>query len=1344
MSPDEPRKFREDVFPMELVEIFRRRWKISRDHPLEDGKPQALPAPIKEFDEAEKKLHDAEKPAPLARAMDAILGWVRAILPKGKIKQDVTSIEDIRADVQIKRRALAAEFPPSVRHGLIGLAFSGGGIRSATFNLGILQSLADLGILRFFDYLSTVSGGGYIGSWFSAWIWHERNSSRGGFAAVETQLKPALSARKRGKEEAPPVSTVGKYPPECGPDPIFHLRRYSNYLTPRLGVFSQDTWSAIAIYVRNLLLIQLILIPALAAVLLLPRILVKAFFEVSPEFCLWIPALALLVAVLIMLVSISSALNRLKKPKGEHFQLLDFQYRILAPAIVASLIFSWLFGAQKNHLQTLLDPLRWLRQWLPSAPVNMLLRTLPLDTCAFLYWGLALGLLNVAVYLICAVCHEGEFRGVRIYSDFLSGLIGGVLLYALLHFGLWRWRLVDMVSFGPPLFLIAFLLAITVQVGLRAGTESDAAREWRASMGAWLLIYVLFWGGLFAISFYGPLGWEHLGEWAKTKTTLITAWLGSTLAAVFAGKSPSTGTPGNPSKLEWVIKIGPVIAVLGLLIAVATVSHTIVTQWSPPPKDAAQSQEPATAASQPKAIQAEFAGTVQLNAEPTKIDVNLKLGETPRRRDITEEYWATIRNAKTGMIFALIVLCFVIVVIFANRVDVNEFSLHAFYRNRLVRCYLGASRGGDRDFDPITGFDPKDDFALSNLRPGPDYREILRPEGTCVYDGPYLIINTALNQMAGKELAWQQRKAASFVLTPRFCGSGETGYQETGDFCGSVELGTAFAISGAAASPNMGYHSSGPMAFLLTLFNVRLGWWVRNPKWNGIRGDQRPVRFHYLLSELFGQTTADSSYVYLSDGGHFENLGLYELVRRRCKYIVCCDAGADSLAEFEDIGNAIRKIRSDLGVNIEIDLDMIRPQAGQRHSRWHQAIGTIRYDQVKDGESVGMLVYIKASLTGDESGDVLEHAGRHPAFPHDTTVDQFFDESQFESYRKLGEHVGWEVFRCAQAEVEKGADAVFNELRHHWVSVPTSLRDSFLGQQEALVDLEARLRDDPELKGYDLEIYPEIALLLGADPTSWPASDERAALHFSNMQLQLMENVFVALEFQKYHAYALNRGWMNLFRRWATTATFQKLWPGLRGGYSRQFSDFVEEHLVPCEPVKIVPEIEPQLARRLADEFKRDQLSAEIAPQFPKLLETGGIKAWSAVPKGNSPYREAWGVAVAVEGPKGYDYQLYVWVRGAYRNLGIGGKLLHDALAELKKDGVKRKILVDLGEEKRGDPGYGPRKAAWFRLYGQRGFTREKEQPVQQTAEKEPKRLRLSCELNSEASSPQPAAQNSI
>ena len=139
------------------------------------------------------------------------------------------------------------------------------------------------------------------------------------------------------------------------------------------------------------------------------------------------------------------------------------------------------------------------------------------------------------------------------------------------------------------------------------------------------------------------------------------------------------------------------------------------------------------------------------------------------------------------------------------------------------------------------------------------------------------------------------------------------------------------AVSGAAVSPNMGYHSSPAVTALLTVFNVRLGGWFGNPSqetWK--RGDPTSMRF--IWDELCGNVGLDQPYVYLSDGGHFDNLGVYELVRRHCRYIVACDAGADPAYQFEDLGGMIRKCREDLGVPIEIDVEPIRrrptPTAG--------------------------------------------------------------------------------------------------------------------------------------------------------------------------------------------------------------------------------------------------------------------------------------------------------------------------------------------------------------------------------------------------------------------------------
>jgi hypothetical protein len=256
-------------------------------------------------------------------------------------------------------------------------------------------------------------------------------------------------------------------------------------------------------------------------------------------------------------------------------------------------------------------------------------------------------------------------------------------------------------------------------------------------------------------------------------------------------------------------------------------------------------------------------------------------------------------------------------------VDVNIFSLQGVYANRLVRCYLGASRtkragqtdrppgtsphshGPARDPNVLTGFDPLDDMPLADLQVGEPMKEEELANKDLLdtrYRGPLLLINTALNLLRGEELAWQERKAESFVLTARYCGCPTTGYRSTKGYAGGVKLGTALSVSGAAVSPNMGYHSSPSVTALLTLFNARLGAWFGNPK--GPRWSEQGPKssFPHLVRELLGRTDDRYEYVYLSDGGHFEDLGVYELIRRRCRFIVLCDAGADPGLDFEDLG----------------------------------------------------------------------------------------------------------------------------------------------------------------------------------------------------------------------------------------------------------------------------------------------------------------------------------------------------------------------------------------------------------------------------------------------------------
>lgn len=156
-------------------------------------------------------------------------------------------------------------------------------------------------------------------------------------------------------------------------------------------------------------------------------------------------------------------------------------------------------------------------------------------------------------------------------------------------------------------------------------------------------------------------------------------------------------------------------------------------------------------------------------------------------------------------------------------------------------------------------------------------------------------------------------------------------------------------------------------------------------------------------------TTDTSWLVNLSDGGHTgDNVGIYPLLQRRCKIIIACDAERDPSLTFGSFTEALRHAYVDLGIDVDIDLAMIRSDAATGLSRSHCAVGRIRYPDRKEQESY--LIYMKNSLTGDEPAPIQNYKSQHPVFPHETTADQFFDDAQFESYRALGVHLAEHTF----------------------------------------------------------------------------------------------------------------------------------------------------------------------------------------------------------------------------------------------------------------------------------------------------------------------------------------------
>jgi hypothetical protein len=356
-------------------------------------------------------------------------------------------------------------------------------------------------------------------------------------------------------------------------------------------------------------------------------------------------------------------------------------------------------------------------------------------------------------------------------------------------------------------------------------------------------------------------------------------------------------------------------------------------------------------------------------------------------RSIPESLW----DKRTDWVLLLV---FFVLLVYWLFVDINRTSGHGFYRDRLSKAYLVRVNSSG-------AVEHHDNQRLSGLN----------LEGTAA---PYHLINVALNLQGSKHPSLRGRPFEFFFFSKRFSGSNRTGYARTEDierYDENLDLGTAMAISGAAAAPNAGQVTKKSLVFILTLLNVRLGYWLPNPRFA-----ERPPRLRrlallrgpgpkYMLNEALGKLDMQGTFVNVSDGGHIENLGIFELLRRRCRFIFAIVGERDSEMTFGGLVRLMLYARIDLGIEIKIDLDPLRKDdAALSSKQW--AVGTIHY---ADGET-GHLLYIKSSLAGDEYEYIRKYRSENPMFPHETTAEQFFTEARFEAYRGLGYHIGSKLF----------------------------------------------------------------------------------------------------------------------------------------------------------------------------------------------------------------------------------------------------------------------------------------------------------------------------------------------
>jgi hypothetical protein len=932
-----------------------------------------------------------------------------AVYFKDVIEKELEAIKKMRecaVEYGIRESDNSAQVGPHVEMPT-GLAFSGGGIRSATFHLGLLQALAANRLLPSFDYLSAVSGGGYIASWLCKWI--------------------SLTSYRRVLQSLP------RSPTKPEPDYIHHLRKNSSYLTPRLGLLGDDSLLLVITYLHQLFLINIVIMLLASLLLLLPRLVLLAakHLYVAPQFIANCTATIGAGAAMTSLYLIAAYYWRARTRGRVAVTAMSTRARwMLGSAIVlvlgsfaVSLCYTGIYPQWLNSvIAASIAGYLINRYWETARPrtsgetrqkvcavlgivsafpiVLTLYRNAstswPHSSAAFTLLTSALvlpsrrsqvtiGALGVILFMALAVflkqkyliAATSAFR--RVDLDDAKFSVAAVLTALLASYTVYRTRdllhhlgelkqhltveqqlddLPMIIVWIVPMSVVLGALIFTLLLAILSRHVRPYVRESSMRTIAQGYKLLILWMITAALCFYGPLVIEVSGF-------AVRGWSGASWAVAAAlcfimGQNVQIGPFRNGRLRRFLANSAFATFVCGCWLLLSFGCSRILLQI--------------------------------------------------RWRDWSG-YWRDVQSVPGLPLIYLSLAVLLSLLALSSRLGINSSSMHLFYQSCLARTYLQenlpATRHGE---DPLT----LDRLTFADSAG--------REQG---YSGPYLLLNATLNLVHVEDLAFQERLAASFVFSPLFCGyeqppreqgTRQPAFRRTQDFSygddRGIRLAHAMSISGSALSTSMGRDTSSRVRFVHTVLNIRLGWWLSNPSYpRAWSGDLPRSRVSLLWNEIRGGTDDRGPYVHLSDGGHFDNLGIYELIRRRCSVILACDASEDSNCSMTALGNVIAKVRIDFGFEIKLNApDLLTEPRSQKPV----AVGRIRYDS--DPTHDGIFIYAKAIMNDLVPFDVRAFKIANPDFPNDSTVNQWFTESRFESYRALGYSIGEQI----SAELNSG------------------------------------------------------------------------------------------------------------------------------------------------------------------------------------------------------------------------------------------------------------------------------------------------------------------------------------